>query len=281
MKRKLLGMTMVWLCSMGVAQGAAPGAAQVAGPPARGAGAAAPARSAPSQPYIAGDASALYSVMAPAPRTGDARDEADRRIFRETRALAGSPRWQMAIADAELGNAAMLQHFSCSLDLKLDPQQVPRMVALAQKATREAAASMGKAKELYKRHRPFTVDAGPTCVPASTIGESFDYPSGHTTAGWAWALVLSQVDPAHALPILARGRAIGDSRVVCGMHNASAVENARMLTGAAVSLASASALYQADLAYARAELGALRQGAHEKPEPAQCALEAELVKPYW
>src|SRR5690606_8324924 len=133
------------------------------------------------------------------------------------------------------------------------------------------------AKEHYQRKRPFLVDAGETCVPGATIGESYDYPSGHATAGWAWALVLAQVDPEHAEPILKRGRAIGDSRVVCGMHNASAVESARFLTGAAMAVIAASPLYQADVVVARAELAALRSGEHLKPEPRRCALEAQLV----
>jgi acid phosphatase (class A) len=248
--------------------------------PAASTGAAAE-RPAPSPPYYSGDAAALFAVLPPAPQDGDARDVADRRIFRETRALAGSPRWLMAAADAELGSSQMLQHFSCALDIELTQQRAPRIVALAQKATREAAASMAKAKDFYKRHRPFTVDEGPTCVPTSTVGDSFDYPSGHTTAGWAWGLVLAQVDAQHAMPLLARGRAIGDSRVVCGLHNASAVESARMLTGAAIAVISASPLYQSDLAAARDELAGLRKGPHVKPEAARCAIEAELIKPYW
>ncbi len=45
-------------------------------------------------------------------------------------------------------------------------------------------------------------------------------------------MVLAQIAPGRTVPILERGRAIGDSRVVCGVHNASAVEGARMLVGA-------------------------------------------------
>jgi acid phosphatase (class A) len=231
--------------------------------------------------YIPGNAADLFHVLPPAPRDGDARDTADRRIFRETRALEGSPRWRMAAADVDLSSAAMLRHFACSLDIQLDPQQAPRLVALLQKATREAAASMARAKDFYQRRRPFMVDAGATCVPPSTVGNSFDYPSGHTTAGWAWALVLAQVEPGRAMPLLARGRAIGDSRVVCGMHNASAVEGARMLTGAAIATAAGSPQFQLDLAAARSELAGLRAKPHGRPEPANCAAEAELVKPYW
>lgn len=243
--------------------------------------AAAPRQRDTSPPYIAPEKRDLMALLPPAPKNGDARDAADRRIFKETRKLKGTPRWQMAAHDAELGTNAMLDHFACALGVKATPEQLPKTVALMQKSMREAASTVGPAKDFYKRKRPFKVDKGEICVPERTVGDSYDYPSGHTTAGWAWALVLAQVDPDNALPLLARGRAIGDSRVVCGMHNASAVENARMFTGAAITLVSASPLFQTDLAAARTELAAFRAGPHEKPDAAACALEAELVKAFW
>src|SRR5690606_5127436 len=138
------------------------------GGPARGTGAA--ARRPTTPPYITGDTAGLMDVLPPTPRNGDARDASDRRIFPETRQLEGTPRWEMAVADAQLGTAAMLKHFSCSLGVELTPEQAPKIVALAQKATRESASTVGRAKDFYKRERPFKVDEGPTCVPASTIG---------------------------------------------------------------------------------------------------------------
>jgi acid phosphatase (class A) len=253
---------------------------RAAGP--RGGGSGAPARPRDTTPpYFGGDTSNFFHVMPPAPKNGDARDRADRQIFRQTRKLAGSPRWQMAADDAELGNAAMLKHYACSLGVEATPEQLPKTVALLQKATREAARTVGTAKEFYARKRPFLVDKGKTCVPEATIGKSFDYPSGHTTAGWAWAMVLAAVDTEHAEPILKRGRAIGDSRVVCGMHNASAVEAARLLTSSAMTVISASELYQSDVRAAREELTAFR-ATGPKPDPQRCALEAELVEAnYW
>ncbi len=47
-------------------------------------------------------------------------------------------------------------------------------------------------------------------------------------AGWTWAMSLAQLAPDRTAPLLARGRAIGDSRVVCGVHNESAVDAARV-----------------------------------------------------
>jgi acid phosphatase (class A) len=235
-----------------------------------------PLRGAPGG-YIAAGSIDLMPVLPPAPQKGDATDQADRRIFRETRALQGTPRWEMASADAELGSAQMLRHFSCALDIELTPQQAPRMVQMLQKATRDAAQAMAKAKDFYKRPRPFNADEGPTCRPREETGASFDYPSGHATAGWSWGMVLAQIAPDHAVPILERGRAIGDSRIICGVHNASAVQSARFLVGATMAVVMATNTYQSDLAAARQELSALRAQAHATPEPARCEVERKLV----
>src|SRR5690606_32769983 len=141
-----------------------------------GAAATQPAPRTPSTPpYFQGDTTDFFLIMPPAPTDGDARDQADRRIFRDTRALQGSPRWHMAADDAELGTAAMLRHFSCSLGVDATPEQLPRTVAVLQKAMREAARSVGRAKDHYQRKRPFLVDQGATCVTQETIGESYDY----------------------------------------------------------------------------------------------------------
>lgn len=219
----------------------------------------------------------MLRVMPPAPNKGDARDEADRRIFRETRALEGSARWHMASDDAELGPANLLRHFSCSLDIELTVQQAPRLVAMLQKATRDGAQAMLKAKDHYKRARPYFVDEGAICRPRNELGTSFDYPSGHTTAGWTWGMGLAQVAPERATAVLERGRSIGDSRVICGVHNASAVEAARLLTSATMALVMITPEYQADLAAARTELAALRNQPHSRPQPERCAQEARLI----
>jgi len=242
----------------------------------RGAVAARPAP-APLPGYLAAGAVDMLKVMPVAPSAGDARDAADRRIFRETRAFKDTPRWKMASDDAQLGAAQMLQHFACSLDIELTVQQAPKLSRLAQRVTRDAAQSMANAKEYFKRQRPYNVDAGDTCRPREETGSSYDYPSGHATAGWAWGLALAQAVPDRATPILARARAIGDSRVVCGVHNASAVSAARFLTGATVALVSATPEYQQDLAAAKAEIAALRASAHATPAPPRCAEETALV----
>jgi len=62
---------------------------------------------------------------------------------------------------------------------------------------------------------------------------SGSYPSGHASFGWAAALVLAEINPARQTEILQRGYAFGKSRVICGAHWQSDVDNGQLM-GAAV-----------------------------------------------
>ncbi len=84
------------------------------------------------------------------------------------------------------------------------------------------------------------------------------YPSGHTAIGWAWALILSEIAPEHADAILARGRAYGESRVICNVHWHSDVVEGRFVGAAAVARLHADPAFRADLEAAKAEFAAVR-----------------------
>lgn len=240
------------------------------------AGAPAVAPRAPLPGYLAPGAFDVLQVLPPAPTEGDVRYEADRKIFLATRSLEGSARWHMADDDAKLAPADVLRHFSCALDAELEPAQIPRTMRLVQRSVRDAGAAMNVAKEHYKRLRPYRIDSGPLCRAVDDLGESYDYPSGHTMAGWTWGMVLAQLVPERASPLIARGRAIGESRVICGVHNASAIEGARIAATALVVTLAGNAEWQKDLAAARGELAAARRSA-PKPDPQACAAEVEMI----
>jgi acid phosphatase (class A) len=218
----------------------------------------------------------ILKVLPPAPVLGDTRYETDRQVFKDTRSWEGSPRWRMASDDAAAGPPDLLHHFSCSVDVELNPANAPKLMLVAQRATRDAGREMALAKDHFQRKRPFWTDEGNICRPREELGDTYDYPSGHATAGWMWGLVLAQVAPDRASQILARGRAIGESRVVCGVHNASAVEGGRYTADAVMAIVSTNVEFRADVEAARTELAALRKtGA--KPDAARCAAEAALV----
>lgn len=229
----------------------------------------------PSPSYLAQDAIDLLAILPPAPRSGDARYEADRAIFRATRVLADTPRWQWAKNDVSEAPADMLRNYACAAGIELTPALVPVTTRLLVTAAQDTARPNNIAKRHFQRLRPFLIDQGPICQPAPEVTNSFDYPSGHTTLGWTWAMLLAELLPDRATAILARGRAYGESRVVCGVHNASAVEAGRLSATLSLTRMRTSPAFQEDVAAARAELAALRNS----PAPAaeRCRAEAEAL----
>jgi len=217
----------------------------------------------------------VLAVLPPAPVAGDPRYDADRAIFRNTRKLVGTPRWDMAVNDADSHPDAMLRDFSCAVGVDLTPANAPKTVALVEKVAVNTQHQTWLAKEHYKRLRPFLIDDGKVCQSKEALAKSYDYPSGHTTWGWAWAMVLSDIVPSRATEILARGRAYGESRIVCGAHNASAVDGGRLSATVTFEAIRNKPAYRHDLQAARAEISALRKSGGK---PTSCAALAALVE---
>jgi acid phosphatase (class A) len=100
----------------------------------------------------------------------------------------------------------------------------------------DARLSTYTAKNQYKRPRPFVVNKEASCTPEEEeiLMNNGSYFSGHTAFGWAWALILSEIDSEYTEAILARGRAFGQSRVVCGVHWQSDVIEGRFMGASTV-----------------------------------------------
>lgn len=225
--------------------------------------------------YLGKGAIDPLAIYPPAPVRGDARYAADRALFKATRRLAGTPRWALATSDVSAAMPDMLRNFSCAAGIALTPEAAPRLAALMARVERDANDLSNIAKARYQRQRPFLIDRGPVCQPLGEL-KSFDYPSGAATVGWAWGAVLAQLLPDRATALLARGRAYGESRMVCGAHNASAVEAGRLSGATTVAAIQSVPAFQADMDAARVELAALRQTT-APPSGDTCTAEAELV----
>ena len=220
-------------------------------------------------------------ILRPSPKDGDPRDLEDRRIFELSRKLADSPRWAMAQADVPTAMANVLGGFSCSVGVSLTPATAPRTAALLGRYNIDLARLNSAAKDIYKRPRPYMRWGGNICTSRSApLDSSLDYPSGHAQLGWSYALILAELAPDRAPAILARGRAFAESRVVCGVHTASASEAGMALGSAQVALAHGQPAFRADLEAARAELAALRASGATS-EGAACARDAELNRTPW
>ena len=199
------------------------------------------------------------ALLPPPPARDSAGFAADQAIS-AVRHLRGTPRWTQAIADDELGFPQAANIFSCAMDVAVDAHTTPHLYRLLRRTRTDAAVVSDAAKHHYKRPRPFLENNAPTCTPAKEKGLAANgsYPSGHTSIGWAWALILSEVAPEHTDAILARGRSYGESRLVCNVHWQSDVVQGRFMAAAVVARLHANADFRADVDAARAEVAQAR-----------------------
>ena len=223
-----------------------------------------------------------HTVFLPAPPAPESvLGTADMALYRATRALEGSARWRLAAHDADIGQRDLLRDFTCSLGVDLGAVQAPAVTRLLTRASADLFPLVGASKDYYKRPRPYLVEKLPLCiVPSEELTRGGAYPSGHSAAGWLYALLLAETAPDHAAAILGRGRAYGESRVVCGVHYLSDIEGGRTLATALLAALNGSAEFAADLTAARSELGVVRANG-ARGDAAACAGEASELKTPW
>lgn len=217
----------------------------------------------------------VSGTVRPGPKEGSTRDLDDRAIFRGTRALEGSPRWLLAQQDNEISVSSASRTFGCALNTNFGGQALPRLQSLLTAATADSEHAARYLKGVNQRRRPFLRDDGPVCVPTEPLQGSFDYPSGHTTFGWTVGLILAELMPERSAQILLRARAYGESRVVCGVHNASAVEAGIVTATAIVAALHGSDGFRADMEAAKSELARLPVSSQAALQ--SCALEATTI----
>jgi len=232
----------------------------------------------PSGYLTSAQTASVIRVVPPAPVSGDARYEADMAIFHATRSFEGSPRWTLAQSDDKLSIAAVMETFRCALGLVLTPEKAPKLAKLIGRAYSDAWPAANVIKVRYHHKRPFQVSEGNICLSTqgkAALEKSPDYPSGHAALSWETGLILAELVPEAASDVLARARAFGQSRVVCGVHNASAVEAGWMTATVVFAFEQSSPAFHADLEAARSEIAALRGDA--KPKSESCLLESKTL----
>lgn len=225
----------------------------------------------------AGTTPSSLSLVPPPPAAGSSAQARDEEAAKAAVAQRGSARWNLAIQDAELKFPKAADTFSCALGVDISEQTTPRLYVLLRRTLVDAGLSTYPTKNLYKRARPFIQNGAPICTPdeEALLRKDGSYPSGHTALGWAWALILVQAAPDRADAILARGRAFGQSRVVCNVHWLSDTDEGRMMGAATVARLQSNADFTADVAAARAEILAAR--AAGKTPKRDCAAEAAAL----
>jgi len=217
------------------------------------------------------------ALLPPPPAKGTPAFARDQAVSRASQKLKTTPRHALASRDADLRFPQVAGTFSCALGVPISQQDTPRLYLLLQRTMVDAGLATYAAKDHYQRTRPFVFYRERTCAPADeeALRNDGSYPSGHTAIGWAWALLLSELSPAQANAVLARGRAFGENRLICNAHWQSDVLQGRATGAGAVAVLHANADFNADMAAARAEIDALRGNG---VEPQDCAAEATALK---
>jgi acid phosphatase (class A) len=217
------------------------------------------------------------ALIPPPPAPGSAAFALDVEVAQNTFALRDTPRFALAAADFELNVPHFIEVFSCALNTQITKANAPYLYNLLSRAFTDVAMSTYAAKNFYKRERPFQYNNAPLAVPAARDFLSHDpsYPSGHTALGWGFALILTEIAPDRANEILARGRAFGESRIVCNHHWYSDVVWGRLMGAATVARLHADPTFLADLEAAKAEFAALR--AKGVPPTGDCNAEAAAL----
>jgi len=221
------------------------------------------------------------ALMPPAPAKGSAALALDEEISRKSFTLRDTPRWTLAISDADLNIAHAAGTFSCALNAPVSEAETPRLYKLLHRTLTDAGRSTVAAKQHYNRTRPFVVSKQPLCTPQDAVFLEHDgsYPSGHTAVGWTWALILVEISPQQTDAILARGLAFGESRNVCNAHWHSDVVQGRSMAAGSVARLHAQPAFLADLNAARAELAAVRSKGLKPSRDCAAEAVALAIKP--
>ena len=111
--------------------------------------------------------------------------------------------------------------FSGVVGADLDSSRFPLTRALLEAAATDLRGPMTLLKRHFARPRPYAED--PRIKPAVRLEPSFAYPSGHSAWGVVTAAILAELEPARRDLILARGREVGNDRVLAGVHHPSDV----------------------------------------------------------
>lgn len=195
--------------------------------------------------------------------------------------MRDTPRWTLAVSDADLMFPHAAGTFSCALNAPITEGDTPHLYMLLRRTLTDVGQSTYAAKDHYSRARPFVRNKQPICTPdeKAWLEKDGSYPSGHAAVGWAWALILSEISPEQTDALLARGRAFGESRNVCNVHWHSDVIEGRLVGAGTVARLHADPTFRADLKAAKAELAAVRAKSLKPTRDCNVETSAMAVQP--
>ncbi len=187
------------------------------------------------------------TLLAPPPLPDSPEQAAD---MAEVRAVCHTaPSNDVAVAFTE--KKFSIFNFAPAIGPFFVPGKFPKTEAFFQRVQKDAESVTDRAKDFYKRPRPYVIDPS---LASGKLEKSFSYPSGHSAESMVLALVLAEVFPDHHDAIIAEARNIGWHRVEIARHYPTDIYAGRVLAQAIVREMNKNTEFQQDLAAARAEV---------------------------
>ncbi|WP_019028849.1 acid phosphatase [Colwellia piezophila] len=215
------------------------------------------------------------TLLPTAPIAGNAEDE---RLNTLVIAKQEGARWDLANSDDNLAFPVAASMFSCAIDAQISKIETPQLYRLLRRSATDAGLSTYAAKKHYQKKRPFMINEAATCVPAKEkhLRTSGSYPSGHAAIGWLWGQIFAEISPEFSNKALARGLAVGESRLICNVHWQSDVEAGRTMGAATFARLHANSAFTSAMAAAKLEISAVRAKALKSSR--DCHVEANALQ---
>lgn len=203
--------------------------------------------------YLNPDAYDLHALLGEPPARGSAE---------ETRDLDQIVELQAHLDPVEKARGQSEEQFKVDvfadvLGQGFDKEHLPLTFKLLGETGHDVAVVTRRAKATWKRPRPPLVD--PRVHSILKLPTDPSYPSGHTTASRALALVLGELAPDYRKDLIARADLVGRDRVLMGVHYPSDVAAGQKLGTQLAKDLLANPAFQARMGPAKAELQAWLQ----------------------
>jgi acid phosphatase (class A) len=151
-----------------------------------------------------------------------------------------------------------IYHFAPAVGDFFEKGHFPKVDALFASVKTNISEIINMPKNHWKRLRPYQLDES---LKFGQPEASFGYPSGHSTRGTVYALVMAKLFPDKKDDILEIGREIGWDRVLIGKHFQSDIYGGRVLGQEIFRALMKSPKFQEDLGEAKGEVEAARVAA--------------------
>lgn len=183
-----------------------------------------------AEPFLTVADYADFASMFCPPDTDDPLFFRDLCQHARARELWGSPRAELAQQDCpwDIGIAKRFEEaYGQTITLELTPE----LYVLLERTAQDASLSLRAIKQEYHRLRPYVFFGEPTLIPADEddLRDNGSYPSGHSVAGFTFALILAELAPEHQNELFQRGLDYGQSRVIANYHWQSDIEAGRVI----------------------------------------------------